>query len=80
MKQEMPYFNLPSDVGLINVKVNKVIMCRRMVILIPDFLLDVTAVAECYSYDGSKCEVYFEEIHQNQLVNLYSLGFVPIIS
>lgn len=59
LKQEMPYFNLPCDVGLINVKVIKGDYVPEMVILIPDFLLDVTAVAECYSYDGSNAKLHF---------------------
>jgi len=59
LNQEMPYFNLPCDVGLINVKVIKGEYVPEMVILIPDFLLDVTAVAECYSFDGSNAKLHF---------------------
>ncbi len=59
LKEEMPYFTLPCDVGLINVKVVKGDYIPEMVILIPDFLLDVTAVAECYSYDGSNAKLHF---------------------
>jgi hypothetical protein len=51
LKQEMPYFNLPCDVGLINVKLSKGIMCRKWS-FDSDFLLDVTAVASVTAMTG----------------------------
>lgn len=59
LKEDLAWFDLPVTVALNNVRVMKGNYHPESVILLPDFLLDVTAVAECYSYDGANANLHF---------------------
>jgi len=59
LREDISFFELPITVALTNVRVMQGNYHPESVILLPDFLLDVTAVAECYSFDGADPRVHF---------------------
>lgn len=58
LHSQMPHFHCPMDVMLINVRVISDVLHPELVIIMPDFLIDVTAVAECFSNQSSNPELH----------------------
>ncbi|HQP77292.1 MAG TPA: AAA domain-containing protein [Saprospiraceae bacterium] len=59
LMEDLNYFSFPMTVTLINVNISGNEYHPECIILLPDFLIDVTAIAECYSYDGVNPKLHF---------------------
>lgn len=59
LKEDLSRFRLPMTVTLINVNTIGDEYHPECVILLPDFLIDVTAIAECYNYNGVNPKLHF---------------------
>ena len=59
LRKELVFFQMPVTVMLINVQVIKGDYYPESITLLPDFLMDVTSIAECYSYDGYNPNLHF---------------------
>lgn len=55
----LQYFELPIVVGLVGSKVKENVYSPDYIILNPDFLMDVTAIAECFGYNYVLSDLYF---------------------
>jgi len=59
MLQNLLWFELPVTVMLINVRVIQGDYYPECITILPDFLVDVTAIAECFSHDGHNHNLHF---------------------